>query len=568
MPIGGTTRRIGARIGSVARNMNRIIQSREFGASQLAMTRPIIMIHSAMMSSRKVTMKPTTEQSTEGRPPGPNSRGGGHRADHEESTMHPGGHAGAVAPPDDVVPHPPARSTAPAASSRAAIRAAALLVPAAAVITGALAPGHRIAGVAALASGLAATAWAVPLAIRSRRPPREAFSDATLPQASTLPRLLVMVPARDEAAVIADLLGDLGRQDHRDPDGAPRFDVVIVDDRSSDGTGATAVRALEAAGLGESGRVMHRRDGPDGKAAALSMIPLDGPPDDGIVVFDADARIDPAFLRRAAAYLESGLPALTARRRMLPRGPRPVAPWFVRAQDDEQTIDGEIQRGRWAMGGASEFRGDGMVLARSHLERAGGWDSAALTEDLELSTHLFARSGTSVAWTPDLVVWEQPVDSLRALWRQRLRWAEGMVRRQLRLTTAVLASPRLSARQKVDYAAYSAQSLAPLSAIGLALRARDPRARRLLVAAAALYVFPGLLLGVDALRETAGDGERGSPPRLPERLGRAGLALVLSAVWLPAFPVAWLRVGLGRGPVRFAKTDHASGWRPPSRHGT
>jgi len=66
-------------------------------------------------------------------------------------------------------------------------------------------------------------AWA------GRRVEMPASTDAELPWLS------VIVPARDEAAVIEALIADLGRQDHLAEDGAPRFDVTIVDDRSKDG---------------------------------------------------------------------------------------------------------------------------------------------------------------------------------------------------------------------------------------------------------------------------------------------------------------------------------------------
>src|SRR5205814_10436749 len=54
------------------------------------------------------------------------------------------------------------------------------------------------------------------------------------------------------------------------------------------------------------------------------------------------------------------------------------------AQADEQTLDGELQRGRWALGGCSEFRGNGIVIRRDLLAEVGGWRAEALTEDLDL----------------------------------------------------------------------------------------------------------------------------------------------------------------------------------------
>ena len=54
-----------------------------------------------------------------------------------------------------------------------------------------------------------------------------------------LPRLVVVVPARDEAASIASAVGSLLKQDY------PELAVVAVDDRSTDGT-QDALRELAA----------------------------------------------------------------------------------------------------------------------------------------------------------------------------------------------------------------------------------------------------------------------------------------------------------------------------------
>ena len=61
---------------------------------------------------------------------------------------------------------------------------------------------------------------------------------ALRPDAAHWPAVCVVVPARDEAATIEDSLGSLLAQDYPGP-----YGVVLVDDRSSDGTG-TIARAL------------------------------------------------------------------------------------------------------------------------------------------------------------------------------------------------------------------------------------------------------------------------------------------------------------------------------------
>lgn len=148
----------------------------------------------------------------------------------------------------------------------------------------------------------------------------------------TLPRLtpgpavvepvVVVVPARDEASRIGDIVSDLRRQR-----GVARLQIVIVDDASSDGTAAVARRAA-----GDDARITVLRTteapppGWTGKAAACargfdstagyggSPVPHTHPePPAGVVVFvDADVRLEPDAVAAAAALLRSEDAALVS----------------------------------------------------------------------------------------------------------------------------------------------------------------------------------------------------------------------------------------------------------------
>jgi hopene-associated glycosyltransferase HpnB len=60
------------------------------------------------------------------------------------------------------------------------------------------------------------------------------------------PEVVAVIPARDEADMIAHSVGSLLRQDYRGP-----FSVVVVDDQSADGTAAAASAAAGAAGASD-----------------------------------------------------------------------------------------------------------------------------------------------------------------------------------------------------------------------------------------------------------------------------------------------------------------------------
>ena len=411
---------------------------------------------------------------------------------------------------------------------------------------------RRLAGLGAVV----AAGYVLPLAMAGRRPPIPPDAPPADP-ASPAPTFSVLVAARDEASVLPDLVRDVAAQDHRDADGTPRFELVVIDDRSVDGSGAVARRVADEAGIGALTRIV-RRDGADladGKGAALTAVQPDACTGDIIVVLDADARIAPGFLTGLATYIRAGAGAVTARRRVLGASDD----WLAGCQADEQTLDGEIQRGRWALGGCSELRGNGIVVRRDLLAGVGGWRAEALTEDLDLSSRLAATYGIAVAWAVDVEVWEEPVRTLGGLWRQRLRWAEGGLRRILEHGPAVLASPRLRPAAKLDFAAYAGQVAVPpviLGALaGAVLRGRPGPA----VALVGTYLVTGGALAWDSLRwEREPDGSTLAPMERGRRALRVGL---FDAIWLVAIPGAMWRLGTRRGSVGYEKMAHVGGGR-------
>ncbi len=119
------------------------------------------------------------------------------------------------------------------------------------------------------------------------------------------PRLSVVVPARDEEAALEKALPTLLGQDY------PDLEIVLVNDRSADGTGEVFDRF---AGAREGTRVIHVEHLPEGwlgknHAAYAGARSSTG---EWLLFTDADARFRPGTLRRAVARAEAdGLDHLT-----------------------------------------------------------------------------------------------------------------------------------------------------------------------------------------------------------------------------------------------------------------
>ncbi len=401
-------------------------------------------------------------------------------------------------------------------------------------------------------AGMAVVAVAIQAVAGGAAAARGARSAAPAPLPD-LTAITVLLPARNEAAVIGTLISDLGRavgaRLTREP-----VDIVVVDDASTDGTSAAAEVALTAARLGDVGRVVRLDVASGSKGRALRRACPEPRAGELLVVLDADARVEHDFLLRCAEAVAIDAVAQAQRHVLCPPGGGMDAA-IARMQDGEFAIDDAIQRARWAAGGASELRGNGMVIRGEALAAIGGWPEDALTEDLELSTCWYLASGRGVARPAGLELWEQPVLRPADLVRQRLRWAEGSLRRDLRHVRPALVGGSTPLRQRADIAMYAAQALVPWLVMGMMARAvlAGPGTirRRAMLALGGLvagYVAGGLGLARSAL------GPGVTPRRILE-------VAAFTSLWSALLPIAWIRVIRHPETPTFFRTQHLASGR-------
>lgn len=246
---------------------------------------------------------------------------------------------------------------------------------------------------------------------RRRRRPAAAAGD------EQLPTVTVLVPARDEEAVIAASLGRL--QQLRYPEG--KLEILVINDGSRDATLAAAQRQ---AGADPRCRFLDipAAEGGRGKSAVLNRA-LREARGEVLAVYDADNLPEPGSLRLLAAALvaDRRLAAVTGKFRAY-NSRRNLLTRFINLES--VAFQWIIQAGRWFFLRISMLPGTNYVIWKSVLEELGGWDEQALTEDSELTFRVY-RLGRLIGFLPDAVTWEQEPETLAVWVRQRTRWARG-----------------------------------------------------------------------------------------------------------------------------------------------
>jgi cellulose synthase/poly-beta-1,6-N-acetylglucosamine synthase-like glycosyltransferase len=246
---------------------------------------------------------------------------------------------------------------------------------------------------------------------------RSAWKGTTLPPNEPLPGVSILIPARNEAKVIASTLKALCALDY--PSDA--MEIIVIDDGSTDGTGEIVKKIAKHEPRIRCLTVPEARSG-QGKAAALEYASAEASYD-LIAIYDADNRPEPRSLRILVAALvnDPSLAAAVGKFRTINRN-RNLLTRFINLES--LAFQWIVQAGRWSMLRVTTLPGTNFVIWRHVIDQVGGWDHEALTEDSELSIRIY-ETGLRIRFVPQAVTWEQEPERLRVWFRQRVRWARG-----------------------------------------------------------------------------------------------------------------------------------------------
>jgi biofilm PGA synthesis N-glycosyltransferase PgaC len=230
------------------------------------------------------------------------------------------------------------------------------------------------------------------------------------PRRADYPLIAVLVPCYNEEAHVEETIEALMELQY------PNFEVVAINDGSRDRTGellnGLAARFPRL-------RVLHQLEN-QGKAVGLNSAALLTKAEI-LVGIDGDARLDPHALNWLVRHFdEHAVGAVTGNPRVRNR-----STLLGRIQVGEfSSIVGLIKRAQRSVGLIFTVSGVITAFRRSALHEVGYWSPEKLTEDVDISWKL-QLADWEVRFEPRALCWILMPETLRGLWKQRLRWSMG-----------------------------------------------------------------------------------------------------------------------------------------------
>jgi cellulose synthase/poly-beta-1,6-N-acetylglucosamine synthase-like glycosyltransferase len=236
-------------------------------------------------------------------------------------------------------------------------------------------------------------------------------SERTYRKTTESPRFSLIVPAKDEAPVIGRCLTALLNLDYpRD-----KMEIIVVDGNSKD---ATFIISSELSKKNPGAIKVLRESGSKGKPYALNVA-LPYVSGEIVGVFDADSVPEPGALHKISTYfgdqkvvaVQGKGKSLNAKSNLLTR---------IASVEEEAWFEA-LLAGREKLNLFIPLTGSCQFVRTEVLRQLGGWNEAALTEDVEFALRLVEKRYL-VKYAPNVVSWQETPSSLNSLFLQRCRW--------------------------------------------------------------------------------------------------------------------------------------------------
>lgn len=227
-------------------------------------------------------------------------------------------------------------------------------------------------------------------------------------------RLAIVIPAHNEENGVEETIKSVLQCNYPQE----LFDCWVIADNCTDATESVAKKS--------GAQVITRvNTNLKGKGYALQFgfnhLLEKHPAYDGLLVIDADSRVEPDCLSVAGFYLQEEKTKVVQLNDMIEPG---KGSWSSESIRTGFILYNYIRPlGKRFFGLSAGLRGNGMVFSRSVLQEY-PWNAFSLAEDLEYGLHLLAN-GEVVKFAPESTVWAKSVSSADQSASQRRRWEVG-----------------------------------------------------------------------------------------------------------------------------------------------
>jgi poly-beta-1,6-N-acetyl-D-glucosamine synthase len=225
------------------------------------------------------------------------------------------------------------------------------------------------------------------------------------------PLVSLVVPCHNEGEQVRETIAYLAAQEY------PNFEIIAVNDGSTDDTGQQLDQLIDEY---PALRVIHLASN-QGKAMGLRAAALASQAD-YLVCIDGDAVLDPYATHWLMSHLLDSprVGAVTGNPRIRNR-----STLLGKLQVGEfSSIIGLIKRAQRVYGRVFTVSGVIAAFRKVALHDVGYWNTDMVTEDIDVSWRLQMRHW-EIRYEPNALCWILMPETLRGLWKQRLRWAQG-----------------------------------------------------------------------------------------------------------------------------------------------
>jgi biofilm PGA synthesis N-glycosyltransferase PgaC len=236
------------------------------------------------------------------------------------------------------------------------------------------------------------------------------------PVSNYLPGITVVIPAYNEERSIRQTLESVLANTY------PRFEIVVVDDGSTDGT-SQVVREVFRDYPRAPLKLVRQKNA--GKSHALNNALRNNTRAALVMCLDADSRLAPDALAKAALHFRQN-PSLVALASNMKIDSKLTA--VTLAQKIEYMVANRFKRSLSLLNIEYIIGGIGSTFRRSYLERIGYYDTDTMTEDIDLSMKIINQMGNTrykIDYGYDVHTYTQAVPNLKDLIQQRFRWKYG-----------------------------------------------------------------------------------------------------------------------------------------------